>query len=355
MNKLLKSFQPIKCAASDTRFNESFEGIKVDYGIGKEGDLVLVEVLSNSGAYSEIENLDGRSMKLYIGQKFIAVLGNRESSKNLVGGIPAEGINITDNTILHLLTNGGIVGYCKSSPYYMGEPLSLKCVGLLKREDKVLNTADNVGDWCEELGETTPILLIAGTATDAGKTTLTSNIISILSNKYNLELAGTKLAGTGCLEDVLQHKDAGAKWVMDFPDVGLPSTYTSPERYKKGIRTLLNRLNKKEPDLIVAELGGDIIWANIPTLLTMPDVMKNVIGIVLVPLDILGVIGSFSLFEKWEVTTPVHLVNSPFRNTYASQIRNEKYVGVKSYDPTNEEDVNNLVEQILSNSLVRQV
>ena len=347
MSKPLDFYKPIKCAASDTRLYSLDESILVGEGMGYEGDLILVESLSSKGAYAEIEDLNGRSMKIYKGQKFVAILGNRESSKNLVGGIPNEGIYIDSHTVLHLLTNGGIVGNCDFSPYYMGDPLELRCLGLLNKDGKRMNSADNVQDWCLELGSTAPIILVAGTATDAGKTTITSNIISILVNELNYDIAGCKLAGTGCLEDILAHKDAGAKWIADFPDVGLPSTYTSEERYMKGTRTLLHELNKHNPDFIIGELGGDIIWANIPTLLKMPDVMKNVIGIVLVPLDTLSVIGSLKLMDEWNVQTPVYIINSPFRNERASQMRIEKYVKVDSYSATNLEDLRLLTNKII--------
>lgn len=343
----LTAFAPIKCAASDTRFDDPYEDVMVEHGVGGEGDLVLVEALADAGAYRDVENLQGRSMRLYAGQRFIAVLGHRESSQCLVGGLPAEGVD-TETTGLHLLTNGGIVGVCDCWPGYMGRPLPLSCLGLLTRDGRPINTTDRVRDWCPELRRSAPIILVAATSAEAGKTTLSARIIAGLARKHGLRVAATKLAGTGCLEDVLQYMDAGADPVLDFPDVGLPSTYTSVERYVPAIRTLLEQLNTARPHVIVGELGGDFIWANIPTLLRLPDVMQHVVALALLPLDVVAGIGAIRLLEDWRVRVPVHLVVPHLRNPRAAQLRIEHFLHAPAYDVTSQSDVERLVELLAS-------
>jgi hypothetical protein len=339
----LTALGPIKCAASDTRFDEPRDDVAVVHGIGREGDLVLVEALASSGAYRDVENLDGRSMRIHAGQRFIAVLGHRESSQCLVGGVPQEGTD-TREAQLHLLTNGGIVGTCRCWPGYMGPPLPLTCLGLLCRDGRTINAADRVQRWCPELTSSAPIVLVAATAAEAGKTTLSARIISGLSRRHGMRVAGTKLAGTGCLEDVLQHLDAGARRVLDFPDVGLPSTYTAPERYVPAIRTLLERLNEDALDVIVGELGGDFIWANIPTLLQTPDVMRHVVGMALLPLDVVAGIGAIRLLEDWGVAVPVHVVVPHLRNPEAARLRIRRFLERDAYDVTSERDMTAFVE-----------
>ncbi|WP_397539016.1 hypothetical protein [Rummeliibacillus pycnus] len=348
----IKNFMPIKCASSDTRLSENdLMDVFIDEGIGKEGDLILVEALEDTGAYSEIEDLNGRSMKIFKGQRFIGVLGNRESSKNIVGGVDNNGIEINETVILNLLTNGGIVGICYDSPSYMGDAMKLKCLGLLKKENKKLNTLSKLKDAPEKIENVPPIILVAGTATDAGKTTIASKIISYLAN-HGFTVAGTKLAGTGCLEDVLVHKDAGAKFVMDFPDVGLPSTYTSESNYQKGIRQLLQKLADKKTDFIVAELGGDLIWANIPTLFKMDDVLEYTSGLVLVSSDAISTIGAYKLLEEWDVNKDIYVFNSPFKNNLASQKRLQKYLNINSYDSTNINDIHSVINTLIDSNRV---
>ncbi|CAF0824616.1 unnamed protein product [Rotaria sordida] len=98
--RTLKSFAPIQGIASDTRFRLSpgdDDSISIEAGVGQEGDLVLVEAMSDTGAYKEMEDLNGYGMRVYKRQRFIAVLGNRESSKYLVGGLPDGGLPIWDH------------------------------------------------------------------------------------------------------------------------------------------------------------------------------------------------------------------------------------------------------------------
>src|SRR5207237_6743550 len=129
-----------------------------------------------------------------------------ESSQCLVGGLPPAGLD-TASTDLHLLTNGGIVGVCRCYPHYLGKPLPLACLGLLTREGKPINTADRIDRWCPELQQSAPIVLVGGTAAEAGKTTLSTQIITGLASRHGMRVAATKLAGTGCLEDVLQQQE----------------------------------------------------------------------------------------------------------------------------------------------------
>jgi hypothetical protein len=352
--RTLRSFAPIQGIASDTRFTLSpgdDDNITVKGGIGQEGDIVLVEAMSDTGAYKEMEDLNGHGMRVYKRQRFIAVLGNRESSKYLVGGLPEGGLPILENgdTNVHLLASGGIMGICKESPHYMGPPSVFRCLGLLKRNDVSINTQDSINYVRGELTQSKPILLVAGTATDVGKTTVTSNIIQRLVYDHGLKVAATKLSGTGCLEDTLSHRDAGATITLDFPDVGLPSTYIAPEKYMLGIRTLLTKANEQQPDIIVSELGGDIIWGNIPTLLTALDIMQHVIGLVLVPFDVLGAIGTMQLLREWNVTVPVYIINSPFRNNLALQMRIKRYLNTDSYSSVDASDLDRLVKTLLQN------
>jgi hypothetical protein len=180
--RTLRFFTPIQGIASDTRFRLSpgdEDNITIEAGIGQEGDIVLVEAMSDTGAYKEIEDLNGHGMHVYKRQRFIAVLGNRESSKYLVGGLPEGGLRILENgdTNVHLLASGGIMGICKESPHYMGPPSIFRCWGLLKRNGLPINTQDSISYVRGELSQSKPILLVAGAATDAGKTTVTANII----------------------------------------------------------------------------------------------------------------------------------------------------------------------------------
>jgi hypothetical protein len=346
----LTSFGPIKCAASNARLQPTWRDYGVEFRRAFEGDVVLVEALAETGAYAEVEDENGRGNSLYAGDLFVAVLGNRESSKYLCGSVPEEGIELVEQPLMHLLSNGGIVGVAEEAPAYLAPALPVRCHGVLTRDGLTVNTirrarARGSGSGSPD-GARPPIVLVAASGTDAGKTTLTSRLIASLVQDHAMTVGAAKLAGTGCLEDILQHCDAGARWVADFPDVGLPSTYTDPERYETAARALLDLLSAKGPDVIVAELGGDLIWANIPTLLRMSDVMGSVIGLVVIPTDVLSAIGTEKVLREWGVTADVTWVMPPTRNPVAFRMRMDAYVPGELIDARSISDIRALAARL---------
>jgi hypothetical protein len=75
--------------------------------------------------------------------------------------------------------------------------------------------------------------------------------------------------------------------------------------------------------------------------------MRHVIGLVLVPLDVLGAIGTMQLLREWNVIVPVHIINSPFRNNLASQMRVKRYLNMDSYSSVDAKDLDRLVETLI--------
>lgn len=149
------------------------------------------------------------------------------------------------------------------------EPLPLKPLGLVSYDGKPLDLIELSGGHHETLDQSAPIIMVCGTSAEVGKTTTSVGLIKAFHEK-GVQAAATKFAGTGRMRDILSLRDAGAVPWIDFPEVGLATTYTSPARFIKGIYTLFNYVNQGKPHVIVAEAGGDPIEANIPTFLTDP-------------------------------------------------------------------------------------
>lgn len=349
MAKLISSYGSIKCAASDTRLAEGRPDYAVENRRAYEGDLILVEVLRSHGAYDDVENLQGRSERLYKGDLFIGVLGNRASLRYLSGSIPKEGIDLSDDTDLRLLSNGGIISIADESPAYLGEPMPLRSLGVLVDGTETVNTIARARhrETSPTVGDFPPLILVGASATDSGKTTFAANLIASLTGA-GTRVASAKLSGTGCLEDVLAHKDAGARWIADFPDVGLPSTYTSATNYEPAVRDLLNRLSAADPDVIVAELGGDILWANVPTLFRMEDIMSAVQSIVLIPNDPVAAVGARVLLDNWGVTAPVTWAIPPTRNPTTYRARMSAFVPGNLIDTRSSADIEEFARQVQS-------
>ena len=129
-----------------------------------------------------------------------------------------------------------------------------------------------------------PTLLIVGTATDVGKTTLACRLLQELAKSFCC--VAIKASGTAWYEDSQLHARNGAAWAINFSFVGLPTTYYIDSAvYKQSIYTLYQYVcaperipvykrppeirDQKMPqaEILLVEHGGDILGANVPVFL----------------------------------------------------------------------------------------
>ncbi len=342
-----------KCIASNIRRPEREWniGIELVQGIGREGDLIAVESLSDFGSTTHVENQTGRDERIFKGDKFIGVLANRHSGTSESGGIPTQGIELYKDTVVHLLATGGVIGINTGIPQRLfQQPFSLKSLGVLYKDGKTLNLNKICGPWHESLNQSAPIVLVCGTSAEVGKTTTAASLIRALRFE-GTKAAATKFAGTGRMRDILTLRDAGASPWSDFPDVGLATTYTGSERFTKATYTLFNYINAANPDIIVAEAGGDPIEANIPTFLGDKELMSYVTSIVVVAGDVMGMIGTVDYLRRCATTTPIFLTDPKDRNPVTTRERiNQVLPGLPVFNSLRFDDVQQITKEILHKS-----
>src|SRR5690349_151999 len=95
--------------------------IEVVSGVGQVGSVVIGRVVT-VGAYQEVEDRTGKRIPLREDNLIVGVLGNRYSTTTMYGGIPEAGIELPTAKPIDLLSIGGVIGICKSSPSYLGSP-----------------------------------------------------------------------------------------------------------------------------------------------------------------------------------------------------------------------------------------
>jgi hypothetical protein len=100
-----------------------------------------------------------------------------------------------------------------------------------------------------------PIILIIGTSMSAGKTTSGKVIIHQLK-EFGLKVVAAKLTGAARYRDALSFHDAGADYIFDFVDAGLPSTVCSEDEFERAIRPLLSHIASLDSDVFVVEAGA---------------------------------------------------------------------------------------------------
>src|SRR5437667_1557898 len=221
----------------------------------RAGDVVVARALTDSATYNMLELPTGRLAKVNPGDVVIGVLGRRRAVKGFVGDVPAK---VSAGDQLHLLNMGGVIGYCTGHHSSLSDAIKLEVIGLACNED---GTVRNIGDRALEprqsLGETAPLVLIAGTCMNSGKTYAATELIK-QATRDGMRVAAAKLSGVACLRDTLNMSDHGAIATASFLDCGLPSTVDAGD-LSPVAKAILARLNECSPDLIVIELGDGIL------------------------------------------------------------------------------------------------
>jgi len=261
----------------------------------KAGDVVVVRALSESVTYGNLELPSGRLAKINRGDVLLGVLGKRRALKGFVGEVPDS---VKEGDKLNLLNMGGVMGVCSGHHSSFSDAIELEVLGLACDQDgTVTNIADEA--WKPEyiLENTPPVIMIAGSCMNSGKTVAATELIKQAS-RAGLKVAGAKLSGIACLRDTLNMEDHGAFVTASFLDCGLPSTAAYGDLAPVA-KAILNNLSGYEPDLIVAELGDGIIGGySVDTVLRDDEIREAITSMVFCASDYVGVIGGITTMNR---------------------------------------------------------
>jgi len=270
--------------------------ISVDKSLS-EGDVVVIKTLEEHEKYGKLELIDGTLSKINKGDLIIGVLGERKALAGIVGIVPKK---VKSNDVLDILNIGGVIGKAVSwNKDFVQSPIPVKVIGNVMVNDKKLNIHDSIQKLDLVLIKTAPLIVIMGTAMNVGKTTATVKLIQSIKNKTKLNLVAAKLSGIAAQKDILAMKKAGASQVLSFLDVGISSTINNHGLVVPAAKTIINKLTKEKPDLIVVELGDGIIgWYGVEKLLNDQEFMKAISFNIMCAHDLIGAKGSYDMLES---------------------------------------------------------
>jgi hypothetical protein len=225
----------------------------------------------------------------------MGVLGRRRALKGFVGDVPAT---VAAGDRLHLLNMGGVVGCCTGHHSSLGDAISLEVIGMVCDEHGlVMNIADAALSPLTNLGETAPIVMIAGTSMNSGKTYAATELIK-QATRAGLRVAAAKLSGVACLRDTLNMADHGAVATASFLDCGLPST-VDVDDLAPTAKAIIAKLNEIEPDLIVIELGDGILGGySVETVFADYELTGATAALVFCASDYVGAWGGIELMRR---------------------------------------------------------
>lgn len=267
----------------------------------RAGNVVVVRTLTDNATYNTLELVTGRMAKINPGDIIAGVLGYRRALKGFVGDVP-EAVNSKDR--LHLLNLGGLIGRCVGHHHSLSNAIEVEVLGMPVSDGQILNIAEGAVAPRESLGVSSPLVLVAGTCMNSGKTYAATEIIKHLTRAGH-RVAGAKLAGVACLRDTLNMQDHGAIKTMSFLDCGLPSTVGLKDLapIAKGI---ISKLSETRPDCIVIELGDGLLGGyGVDTIFNDRELMNAAAALVFCANDFVGAWGGRELLAKQGVKIDV--------------------------------------------------
>ena len=259
--------------------------IRIDQTIPcEEGVLVAVEVLNTKSTYNTLELTSGRMAQLKQGDVIVAALGHRKALFGYSGHLPEQ---LAPGDTIQLLNLGGVAGICDSFNPSHGKPFDCRVLGVVldfpylgERVGVPARVASRELKQDRSLaGNSVPVVAMAGTCMNSGKTAAACAIISRFRHN-GLTVDAFKATGVALRRDILAMEDAGARNVEIFTDYGIVAT--TPKNAPALTRNLMADLDQEKPDVIVFELGDGLLGAyGVEAILKDEEIRNRLTAVVL--------------------------------------------------------------------------
>lgn len=312
------------------------EVILGDEIVAAEGYVLAVRILTDKSSYNTVEDLGGRMVSLRSGDILAGTLGVRRALRGYAGEVPKT---IAVGDTIEVLNLGGILGRCTSANPDIGPPFQAEVLGAVlafpelgDRIGRPAHIRDRAVPPAETLSCDIPVIYVAGTCMNAGKTVAATELVRGLA-RGGLRVAATKLTGVSLMRDALSMQDAGAVAALTFNDAGAASTHagmTVPIA-----RGLFNRLadpRGPRPDVIVAELGDGILGEyGVQDILRAKDLMGLGAAYVMAAPDPVGCWGAREIMRD-EFNLPITAITGPATDNAVGRDYISASLGLPAYN-----------------------
>jgi hypothetical protein len=267
----------------------------------EEGVVLVVEILNSKSTYNTLELTSGRMAKVARGDIVVGALGHRKALFGYSGHIPEA---LQPGDVVQMLNIGGVLGICDSATPDKGVPFECKVLGTVLAFPYLgerIGIPAKVGykplDYDAELDmRGVPVIALAGTCMEAGKTAAASAIIARMRHR-GLVVDAFKATGVSLRRDILAFEDSGARRTMIFTDLGI---VTTTEKCGPALtRTMLTEMAGGKPDVIVFELGDGLLGTyGVQSILLDPDIKAALTAVVLSANDPVAAWGGIKLLRE---------------------------------------------------------
>jgi len=267
----------------------------------EEGVVVVAEILNNKSTYNTLELTSGRMAKVARGDVVVGALGPRKALFGYSGHVPTS---LKPGDVIQMLNIGGVMGICDSATPDKGKPFDCRVLGVVLQFPYLgerIGVPARVGYRRLDFDATldargVPIVALAGTCMEAGKTAAAAAIVSRMRHR-GLVVDAFKATGVSLRRDIMAFEDAGARKSMIFTDLGVVTT--SPRTGPALTRTMLTDLAAGKPDVIVFELGDGLLGTyGVDAILDCEDIRRALTGVVLSANDPVAAWGGVKLLRE---------------------------------------------------------
>ncbi|MCC6631644.1 MAG: hypothetical protein IT482_06210 [Gammaproteobacteria bacterium] len=300
----------------------------------EEGVAIVVEVLTNKSTYNTLELTSGRMAKVVKGDVVVGALGPRRALFGYSGHVPKS---VKAGDIIQMLNIGGVLGICDSANPDRGKPFDCKVLGgvlqfpyLGERIGVPARVGKTKLDYDAKLEiNGVPVVALAGTCMEAGKTAAAAAIISRMRHR-GMVVDAFKATGVSLRRDILAFEDSGARNTMIFTDLGV---VTTTEKTGPALtRTMLTELSARKPDAIVFELGDGLIGTyGVAAILECEDVRKAMTAVVLSANDPVAAWGGVKILREKYGIEPAAVTGPSTDNSVGVDIIQEQ-MNVKAFN-----------------------
>ncbi len=229
----------------------------------EEGVLLAVRILNSKSSYNTLELTSGRMAKVSRGDIIVGALGHRKALFGYSGHLPTK---LSPGDTIQVLNIGGVLGICDSVNANFGQPFDAEVLGTVldfpylgERIGVPARAGIDPLDMNAPINtRNVPVVVLAGTSMDSGKTAAASAIVSRLRH-HGHTVDAFKATGVSLRRDILAMEDAGARQTAIFTDFGVVTT--TEQNGPPVTRMMLTRLAADKPDAIVFELGDGLLGA----------------------------------------------------------------------------------------------
>jgi hypothetical protein len=267
----------------------------------EEGVVLVVEIMNSKANYNTLELTSGRMAKVSRGDIVVGALGHRKALFGYSGHIPPS---LKPGDIIQMLNIGGVLGICDSATQDKGKPFDCKVLGTVLSFPYLgerIGIPARVGykalDYAAALDvRGVPVVALAGTCMEAGKTAAASAIIARMRHR-GLIVDAFKATGVSLRRDILAFEDSGARRTMIFTDFGI---VTTTEKCGPALtRSMLSEMAAGKPDVIVFELGDGLLGTyGVQAILSEADIRGALTAVVLSANDPVAAWGGIKILRE---------------------------------------------------------